>query len=180
MSQPAFETERTVARSWRPDEVDRFFDLYRRWEVSRWLGANPTAMAEAATAAQRIDRWAALNSEQPDEGRWAIARKDDGSVVGTILLVRLPDGDGEVEVGWHLHPDSWGLGFATEAGRGAVEWAFAGGRSEVLAVVRPDNAASLAVCRRISMEHLGRTSKYYDSELELFRSTVRGDPTGDG
>ena len=37
------------------------------------------------------------------------------------------------------------------------------------AVVRPGNAPSLAVCRRLGMESLGRTSRYYDSELELYR-----------
>jgi RimJ/RimL family protein N-acetyltransferase len=40
---------------------------------------------------------------------------------------------------------------------------------EVLAVVRPDNDRSLAVCRRLGMEHLGRTTRYYGLELELFR-----------
>ena len=43
------------------------------------------------------------------------------------------------------------------------------GVEEVFAVVRPDNTASLAVCRRIGMQPLGRTDRYYDSELELFR-----------
>lgn len=180
MSEPAFQTERTVVRSWLPEEADRFFDLYRRWEVSRWLGARPAAMSERSTADERIARWAALNTERSDEGRWAITRKDDGVVVGTVLLVRLPDGDGEVEVGWHLHPDSWGHGFATEAGRAAIEWAFARDHSEVLAVVRPDNNASLAVCGRIGLEHRGRTSRYYDSELELFGTSLRGEKPESG
>jgi RimJ/RimL family protein N-acetyltransferase len=38
----------------------------------------------------------------------------------------------------------------------------------VYAVVRPDNTKSLAVCRRLGMEALGRTAKYYETELELF------------
>ncbi|MGW4898736.1 GNAT family N-acetyltransferase [Kitasatospora sp. NPDC004240] len=32
------------------------------------------------------------------------------------MLLPLPDGDGEVEVGWHLHPEAWGQGYATVAG----------------------------------------------------------------
>ena len=42
---------------------------------------------------------------------------------------------------------------------------------EVYAVVRPDNTKSLAVCRRLGMTALGRTSKYYETELELFSAT---------
>lgn len=92
-------------------------------------------------------------------------------MLGTIILVPLPAGDGEVEVGWHLHPDAWGHGYASEGARAALAWGFAGGLEEVLAVVRPDNVASLAVCRRIGMAHLGRTSRYYGTDVELFRAT---------
>jgi RimJ/RimL family protein N-acetyltransferase len=40
---------------------------------------------------------------------------------------------------------------------------------EVYAVVRPGNEASLAVCRRLGMEPLGRLRRWYDVELEAFR-----------
>ena len=39
-------------------------------------------------------------------------------------------------------------------------------------MVRPDNAASIAVTRRLGMEELGRTDRYYGAELELFRATA--------
>jgi RimJ/RimL family protein N-acetyltransferase len=167
------ETGRVLIRDWRPDEEDRFFDIYRRWEVSRWLGAAPAAMQDRDEARARIARWAELNAADDSLGRWAIERRDDGAVAGTVLLVRLPDGDGELEVGWHLHPDSWGHGYATEAAAAVLARAFAGGVPEVFAVVRPDNAASLAVCRRLGMEPLGRTDRYYQAELELFRAGRR-------
>jgi RimJ/RimL family protein N-acetyltransferase len=163
------ETERTTIRDWRPTEADRFFDIYSRGEVARWLGAQPTAMTDRAEADARIDRWRGLNADNPDEGRWAVERRSDGVVAGTVILVRLPDGAGELEVGWHLHPDSWGQGLASEAARAVLAHAFGRGVDEVFAVVRPDNAASLAVCRRIGMEPLGLTDRYYGSELELFR-----------
>jgi RimJ/RimL family protein N-acetyltransferase len=163
------ETDRTLIRDWRPDEADRFFDIYSRWEVARWLGAAPTTMTDRSEADRRIERWRTLNAEDSLEGRWAVERRTDGVVAGTVILVRLPDGDGELEVGWHLHPDSWGQGLASEAARAVLGHAFGRGVEEVLAVVRPDNTASLAVCRRIGMEPLGRTDRYYGSELELFR-----------
>lgn len=94
-------------------------------------------------------------------------------VVGTVILLKLPDGNGEFEVGWHLHPENWGQGYATEAARGAIELAFDRGLEEVLAVVRPDNVASIAVCRRLGMEELGRTDRYYATELELFRLAAK-------
>jgi len=164
-----FETERCVVRDWRPQEAPRLLDLYRRWEVARWLGTEPHAMESLEQARQRIVGWAGRNAEDRRFGHWAVERRSDGVVAGTVVLVPLPDGVGEVEVGWHLHPDSWGSGLATEAARGALAHAYQRGVEEVLAVVRPDNDRSLAVCRRLGMQPLGRTTRYYGTELELFR-----------
>lgn len=172
---PVVETERCLLRDWRAEEEDRAFDLYRRWEVSRWLGSTPRAMESPDEARRMVARWGELNATEPVARRWAVERKDDGVVAGTVILVRLPDGDGEFEVGWHLHPDSWGKGYATEAAQGMIAWGFGQGLDEILAVVRPDNAASLRVCHRLGMTALGRTSRYYGTELELF-GTARGRP----
>ena len=76
------------------------------------------------------------------------------------------------QLGWHLHPDSWGQGFATEAARGAIAHGFHSGLREIYAVVRPDNERSLAVCRRLGLEPLGLTSRWYDAELEAWCCTA--------
>ena len=113
-------------------------------------------------------RWAAISALDSRFGCWAIER-EDGVAAGTLLLKPLPDGVGEVEVGWHLHPDSWGHGYATEAARAVVDRGFDAGLPEVYAVVRPGNEPSLAVCRRLGMDYLGRMVRWYDVELEAFR-----------
>lgn len=172
MADIVFETERCVVRNWRPADAERAFDIYRRWEVAQWLGAVPQAMESVDQAERLVERWAELNDEDLVGGRWAVERRADGVVAGTVILVRMPDGDGEFEVGWHLHPDSWGQGLATEAGRGAMGWGFGHGLAAILAVVRPDNEASLAVCRRLGMRHQGLTDRYYGTELELFSMDV--------
>lgn len=61
--------------------------------------------------------------------------------------------------------------YATETALAALRWAFDHGLDEVFAVVRPGNDASIAVCRRLRMVSLGRTTAYYDTESELFRIT---------
>jgi len=166
-----YETDRCLVRNWRPADAERAFDIYRRWEVAKWLGSDPKAMESMEEAHRLVRRWTELNVAEPDTGRWAVERKADGVVAGTIILLPLPDGQGEFEVGWHFHPDSWGQGLASESARGAIEWGFARGLDEILAVVRPGNAASIAVCHRLGMTPLGSTTKYYQAELELFRIT---------
>jgi RimJ/RimL family protein N-acetyltransferase len=49
----------------------------------------------------------------------------------------------------------------------------------VFAVVYAGNDASMAVCRRLGMTHLGLTSKYYETELELFRLPAPADDSSD-
>ena len=170
----AFQTERLVIRDWKPGDEERAFDLYSRWEVARLLGATPKALESPDQAVATIQRWAEANAAEAVGGRWAVQRKDNGEVAGTVLLVPLPVTEGEYEVGWHFHPDSWGNGFATESARGALDRAWARGLDEVFAVVRPENAASLAVCRRLGMEPLGQTDRYYETTLELFRIAATG------
>lgn len=174
-----YETERLVVREWTDDEVDRVYDIYSRWEVARYLGANPAVMESPDRAARGIGRWHELYvSTQGRFGAWAIQPKAGGPAAGTVLFKLLPNGDGDVEVGWHLHPDSWGHGYATEAAEGAVQRGFAGGLTEVYAVVYPENTASLAVCRRLGMTPLGRTTRWYGVECEAFHRSappVRGE-----
>ncbi|MGY1705641.1 GNAT family N-acetyltransferase [Geodermatophilus sp. SYSU D00697] len=158
-------TPRLRLRRWttRRDDLARLTDLYGRDEVTRWLGGPPSL-----TPVELVARWAAVCADERF-GVWAAEVAGTGEVAGTVLLKPLPDGVGEVEVGWHLHPDSWGHGYATEAARAVIGRAFAAGLPEVYAVVRPGNAPSLAVCRRLGMEPLGRMRRWYDVELEVFR-----------
>ncbi|PRY47539.1 RimJ/RimL family protein N-acetyltransferase [Geodermatophilus tzadiensis] len=160
-------TERLRLRPWttRPDDLARLTDLYGREEVTRWLGGPPSV-----GPVELVARWAQVSRADPRCGVWAVEpHADPTRVAGTLLLKPLPDGVGEVEVGWHLHPDSWGRGYATEAARAVVQEAFGAGLPEVYAVVRPGNEASLAVCRRLGMAPLGRLRRWYHVELEAFR-----------
>ena len=121
------------------------------------------------------EQWAARSEPDPTFGVWRITLTQTGTAVGSVLLVPLSGGTaGEVEVGWHLHPDHWGNGYATEAARGAIARGLAAGLSEVLAVVRPDNTASQAVCRRLGMEQRGRSERYYGTTLEVFSAAAVG------
>jgi RimJ/RimL family protein N-acetyltransferase len=169
-----FETERLIVRDWTeaPDDVARVFDIYSRTEVVRWLG-NRTPLTDPVQALDRIRAWAARTAGDGfPYGLWAVQPRDGGPVAGSVLLRPLPDADGapsgDTEVGWHLHPDSWGRGYATEAARGALARASAGGIAEVHAVIVPGNGPSAAVTRRLAMEPLGPTDRWYGMELEAY------------
>lgn len=168
-------TERFVLRRFDESDVDFVFDLYSRWEVQRYIGRTPRLMADRAEAAERVARSAAFDDGA--HGIWLIADRHTGERHGTLLLKSLPASaptdplppSGETEIGWHLHPDAWGRGVATEAARRVLLHAFDAGLPRVLAVTHPDNAASQAVAQRIGMRSEGLTDAYYDTTCALFR-----------
>ncbi|ROT32759.1 GNAT family N-acetyltransferase [Micromonospora sp. HM5-17] len=172
-----YATDRLVVRDWtqEPADLDRVFDMYSRPEVVRFLNVPLFPLRDRAGAAETVRRWQARNAIfGAGYGIWAVQRRDNDLVVGTTMLKPLPGTDeakltDDIEVGWHLHPDSWGQGYATEAARGAIERGFALGVDEIYAVVSPGNEASMRVARRIGMTAIGRrTSWYGGEELETF------------
>jgi len=172
-----FATDRLLLRPWEESDVDFVFDLYSRFKVQRFIGRVPRVMESRAEAVERVEQLA--SHEHPVHGYWAVGLRDTGALVGTILLKPIPaSGDGvplqpsgDIEIGWHFHPDSWGRGYATEAAAAVLDHAFAGGLTEVVAVTNPQNFASRRVCARIGMAHLGQTDRYYNQTCELFVAT---------
>lgn len=167
-------SDRLHLRPWRDDDADFLLDLESRWEVVRFLGAHPTTLNTHEDALASIERRRAI--DDPIHGIWVITTATDGRRVGNLLLKPIPlstgeppDAPSDVEIGWHLHPDAWGRGYATEAAAAVLDDAFSRGLAKVLAVTHPDNHASQAVCRRLGMTHVGRTTRYYDTPNELFQ-----------
>jgi RimJ/RimL family protein N-acetyltransferase len=170
-------TQRLLLRPWRPDDVsdvEAAYDIYRRDEVARWLGAAPAPWPDLDYARARLARWASVPNERPGFGLWAVVPDDADRPVGTVLLVHLPDADREptddVEVGWHLHPDAWGHGYATEAAGALLAHGFSAlGLACVNAVAYAGNAPSFAVMQRLGLVSHGTTDRWYGVTMEWWR-----------
>lgn len=103
----------------------------------------------------------APSDASPKPIAWAVVERATGVPAGTVLLKPLPDGAGEIEIGWHLHPDSWGRGLATEAAQPLLARGFAHGLEEIWAVTDPENRRSARVCEKLGMRLLGATDRWY-------------------
>ncbi|MDQ3157433.1 MAG: GNAT family N-acetyltransferase [Actinomycetota bacterium] len=169
---PTYQTERLTLRPWIHDDAERLFDMFRRPEVARWSGTGEP-MTAVAEAHDRIDRQPARAGTHPAAGVFAIELRETGAVAGMCMLVPIPASDGvdrtDMEVGWHLHPDSWGHGYATEAASALLDRGFGAGLDEIFAVTDPDNVRSQSVCRRLGMDDIGLRADWYDVELRAFR-----------
>ena len=140
--------------------------MHRRIEVARWIGGRP--MADITEAEPLIQRMLDRLEADPRFGSWAVVDRSTGVPAGSALLKPLPDGEGEIEIGWHLHPDSWGRGFATEAARALMVRGFGFGLSEIWAVTHPQNRRSVRVCEKLGMQLLGTTTRWYHETSLMF------------
>ncbi len=168
----AVKTQRLTLRSFTLDDVDALFDLMSRPEVARWSGRG-RPMVDRQEAVERIERMPVRRGDHPAADVFAIVPHEADAPVGMAVLVPIPTSEGfdrhDHEIGWHLHPDVWGRGYATEAATALVERAFAADIPELYAVTNPDNVRSQAVCGRLGMTDLGLRSDWYDRELRAFR-----------
>lgn len=186
------QTARATIRHWLPDEAELLFDIRRRPDVAQWLG-DPRPWTGVEQARANIVAW----SQRATDGvpsTCAIVPTDAGVPVGSVSLNRMPtpgagdvvvdDADwlneyapiggvangvpSEVEIGWYLHPDALGQGWASEAAAAMLNHGLAHGLDRVWAVMWAQNSPSAAVCRRIGMTELGvRVDPWYGSSADI-------------
>jgi RimJ/RimL family protein N-acetyltransferase len=133
---------------------DASTDIRREW--LEWQVANYTALARL---------W------QPPYGDRAITRKETGELIGSVgyvqswgpfdklsyfrsLLKQTPPARSRPEFGmfWTVRADQRGQGYATEAARAMIDYAFMEWQVQrIVATTEYDNAASLAVMRKLGM-----------------------------
>lgn len=143
---PRLQTARLSLRDWRADDFEAYAAMAADPEVMRYLGG----------VLERPDSWRQMalfagHWTLRGYGTWVIERREDGVLLGRAGLHN-PEGWPGLEVGWTLARQAWGHGYATEAARAAMDWAWS-----VLAVPRlislidPANAASIRVAERLGL-----------------------------
>ena len=113
-----------------------------------------------------VDSWIARQAARYDAdgyGYWALVERSSGALVGQAGLMKsCIHGQGCVEVGYLLAPHRWGRGYAAEAARACLAYAFGPlGLDEVWASIRPTNEASLRVARALGMTPCGSHTVVY-------------------
>jgi RimJ/RimL family protein N-acetyltransferase len=146
ISIPVIHTDRLVLRGFTEDDTEPLFAMLQDPDVVRYIGDRriPTRQETWRAIAGYLGHWALRG-----HGLWAVEERASGELVGRIGILNPLEWPG-TEVAYTLGKPWWGRGFATEGARAAMDWGFENlGVDELISLIDPDNAASLAVATRL-------------------------------
>ena len=151
-------TERLLLREMTQDDLPALQGILQDEET---MYAYNGAFDEAETQAwldRQLSRYA-----QYGFGLWAVVLKESGGMIGQCGLTMQPwRGDEVLEVGYLFNRAFWHHGYATEAARGCMEYAFdLLGAREVCSIIRETNLPSRRVAERNGMTVRDSWVKHY-------------------
>jgi RimJ/RimL family protein N-acetyltransferase len=153
-------TERLLLRPYRPDDLDALLDLFGRAEVSRYLLWEPMDR-EAATVLLGRRLTGSRIAKEGDGILLVVTERASDRFVGEVMLRLTSAASRQGEIGWSIHPDMQGRGYATEAAREMLRLGFDGlGLHRIMADSDPRNAASIKVMEKLGMR---REAHHVDS-----------------
>ncbi len=146
-------TPRLILRPVARDDLPRILALAGDAAVAEMTGAIPHPL----TAADVEPRFA---SGQTDGHTFAITRQDDLEFLGMVSLALAKESGRLPRLGYWIGRPYWGQGYATEAVRRVLRFAFGEMKlSEIEAGVFPGNDASMKVLTKTGFRETGRVMR---------------------
>jgi len=112
-----------------------------------------------------------LNRYQDDQyGLQALVNKQTGEFIGQCgLLLQQLDGVTELEIGYHIFPKFWGLGFATEAAQAFKLYALQNRLGpSVISIIHQGNTTSKRVAEKNGM-HREKATQFFGLDVFVYR-----------
>ncbi|MGP4111078.1 GNAT family N-acetyltransferase [Streptomyces sp. 4N509B] len=149
------ETRRLLLRPFTEEDLDELHDIQRRPDVARYLLWNARSREETRTALAERVRQTAI-SREGDNLAVAAVHRESGVLIGDFNLEWLSAELGRAEIGFVLHPDYAGRGYATEAGREVLRIGFEEyGFHRVIGLCNGNNTPSMRLMERLGMRREG-------------------------
>lgn len=162
--QPAYDSgalalagARVTLRRPRPADAAEVFRAMDDFDVVKNLSRAPWPYT-LHDAASWLD---SIENAGPNRAAYPFAIVTGGRLIGTVGISLNPQNPDAAELGYWIARDSWGLGYATEAARLAVGFAFAHlGLEELEAGHFSDNAASGRVLAKLGFAYTHNVARF--------------------
>jgi RimJ/RimL family protein N-acetyltransferase len=156
------ETPRLLIRKWQlPRDMNDALAIYGDSETMRFIPCG--ALSEEQT--QRLVLRMIEKDELQGYGIWPVVLKSENRVIGECGITQIPGHEPDVEVAWIFNKAYHRQGYATEAARAVLDFAFAELRiARLYALIDRFNSASIAVANRLGMRY-DRIVRAYKRDL---------------
>jgi RimJ/RimL family protein N-acetyltransferase len=155
---PSLLTDRLVLRAPGPEDWPLYRNFYADAEASAFYGGPLTPDQAWRKLAGDIGHWVLRG-----HGLWVAVTRDTGGPVGGCGLV-WPEGWPRHELTWWILPRARRRGYALEASRAAIDWAYARGWQAVETHMRDENAPARALAERLGGRVIAREA-FPDGEM---------------
>ncbi|WP_254185305.1 GNAT family N-acetyltransferase [Nocardioides panacis] len=150
---PTLHTDRLRLRPFTTEDADALFALHSSASVLRYWNSPPW------TEPARADRFLVACRQMAEDGsgaRLALDRVSDATFLGWCSLTRWNPDYHSAAMGYCLEEAAWGHGYATEAARAVLQWAFDTlDLNRVQAEADTRNAASARVLEKLGFVREG-------------------------
>ena len=145
------ETERLTLRPFTAGDFDAVYSYRSREDVARYLYWEPNTEQEVHRALEQKAASTSIRSEG-DVLALTVVVRETGLLAGDVSLYFVSDEHQQAEVGYIIHPDHAGKGYATEAVRALLGVAFDDlGLHRVVGRLEARNLASARVLEKLGM-----------------------------
>ena len=178
-------SDRLLLRPLADTDLDLGYAIFMDPAVMKYIAPGKTFTKDVVNQELRI---ALKRGAGGQIGVWCVLDRSTDEKLGSALLLPLPIEEGdtnwdllvgeelpccEVEIGYTLKKSAWGKGYATEACKRLLKFAFEETQlQEVVAVTDPENKASQNVLRK-SVLIEGGVRRAYATQVSGFRITRR-------
>ncbi len=167
MNESILQTEHLFVRDFLDSDSAEVMKIFGDAEVMKYIGGVWIKESSEKAAIAKLNDF--TRRQRSGYGMWAVASKATDKVVGH-LGVRLLHGSDDTEIGFIIDSDLWGKGLASEIASAAVTYCFDKlSLQKVVAVVEPENRASVRVLKKIGFQQNGEfRHPELDHALDLF------------
>jgi ribosomal-protein-alanine N-acetyltransferase len=145
-------TRRLELRAPQEEDIEKLVALWSDPQVTRHIGG-PRDPQVVIDHFQEYGGDPQAYADKEREWWWTVIEGASGEIAGVCSLMVKPVGQETApDLGYFLLPAFWGQGYATEAMQRVLEFAFEHlDFDSVVAVVDPNNAASIGVAHKLGM-----------------------------
>lgn len=149
---PVFTTKNLYLRRFVPADADSVLELNSDPLVTRFTHDTIFTRRQAESV---LNQSIIPHYEKYGYGRWAVVRKSDEQFIGWCGLKFRPS-TGLIDLGYRFIRLYWGQGYATEAAKGTISYAFKELEINIItAAAEPANTASIHILKHCGFKETG-------------------------